>query len=520
LSISAAALSLPNPLPARPAAPARAEDRAAQERVFALPPEARSPEASPRAPIKMGKTAPQAPATESPETGRDNALSSTESPQDKGLAETASKSENASGHAQAVISDPNPAVDANVATETQSVALAMAAPSQLPVPLAAEMVMAVGQLVQGIEARVPNAAVSQASDALVSAPAPSGGGKAVVAALPAGLTATDETMVLSQQPAAQAALTAGDKGVSELVQGAEQPQQAQAALTAGDKGPSELVQRAEQPQQAQAALMAGASAEKPADGPPVAVTAGDKGASELAQRAEQPQAALTAGASAEKPADGPPVEVMVGDKGASELAQRAEQPQQAQAAQAAAHRPGEGPEPGTPVLNLQSAANPDALPPPLVQPGRPEGAEAYLAKPIPPGAVPVEIGLRALQGAREFQIRLDPAELGRVDVRLEIGDDKSVSAKIIVDRVETLHLLQREAKTLERAFEQAGLKSSDNGIDITLRDHGQQSNQQRGEAFRDDISGRTRKAAAAPIVLPADMSVRRSLHLGALDRSI
>lgn len=44
-------------------------------------------------------------------------------------------------------------------------------------------------------------------------------------------------------------------------------------------------------------------------------------------------------------------------------------------------------------------------------------------------------------------------------------------ARLIVDRVETLGLLQREAKTLERAFEQAGLKSSEGGIDLTLRDH-------------------------------------------------
>ena len=30
--------------------------------------------------------------------------------------------------------------------------------------------------------------------------------------------------------------------------------------------------------------------------------------------------------------------------------------------------------------------------------------------------MPIEIGLKALSGARQFDIRLDPAELGRVDV--------------------------------------------------------------------------------------------------------
>jgi flagellar hook-length control protein FliK len=147
---------------------------------------------------------------------------------------------------------------------------------------------------------------------------------------------------------------------------------------------------------------------------------------------------------------------------------------------------------------------------------------ADVPRAIPPSAVPMEIGLRSLQGLKEFQIRLDPAELGRVDVTLEIGDDKSVTARVVVDRVETLHLLQREAKTLERAFEQAGLKSSDAGVDITLRDPGQQPGQGRREGQSEDgeaghRDGRSGRAALAEMpVIP----IRRTLHVGALDLSI
>lgn len=145
-----------------------------------------------------------------------------------------------------------------------------------------------------------------------------------------------------------------------------------------------------------------------------------------------------------------------------------------------------------------------------------------LPKAIPPSAVPIEIGLRSLQGLREFQIRLDPAELGRVDVKLEISDDNKVTARVVVDRVETLHLLQREAKTLERAFEQAGLKSSDAGVEISLRDPGQQADQRRRDGQSDDTEngqagGRANKAA--PVDLPV-IPIRRTLHVGALDRSI
>jgi flagellar hook-length control protein FliK len=83
---------------------------------------------------------------------------------------------------------------------------------------------------------------------------------------------------------------------------------------------------------------------------------------------------------------------------------------------------------------------------------------------------PIEIGFKALSGAKRFDIRLDPAELGRVEVRLEMSDAGEVSAKLTVDRVETLHLLQRDARTLERAFEQIGLKAGDGSVTLTLRD--------------------------------------------------
>lgn len=104
--------------------------------------------------------------------------------------------------------------------------------------------------------------------------------------------------------------------------------------------------------------------------------------------------------------------------------------------------------------------------------------------PVPLGGVPIEIGLKALAGLKQFEIRLDPAELGRIDVTLEIGDGGEVKAQMVVDRVETLHLLQRDARTLERAFEQAGLRPSEGGVDLSLRDPsggGRQGNQERGD---------------------------------------
>ncbi|CAN7185643.1 flagellar hook-length control protein FliK [Bosea sp. LjRoot237] len=138
--------------------------------------------------------------------------------------------------------------------------------------------------------------------------------------------------------------------------------------------------------------------------------------------------------------------------------------------------------------------------------------------------VPVEIGARALAGNKRFDIRLDPAELGRIDVTLEISDKGEVSAKLTVDRVETLHMLQRDARTLERAFEQAGLKPSEGGIDMSLRDS---SDQQAGarQQRQDDETPRGRRAWVqatddSAFITEAATLPRTAGRLGGVDLSI
>ncbi|HEY8565842.1 MAG TPA: flagellar hook-length control protein FliK [Beijerinckiaceae bacterium] len=130
--------------------------------------------------------------------------------------------------------------------------------------------------------------------------------------------------------------------------------------------------------------------------------------------------------------------------------------------------------------------------------------------PVPLGAVPIEIGLRSLQGSTRFEVRLDPAELGRIDVRLDIDDEGKVKAHLTVERIETLNLLQRDARSLERAFEQAGLKPSDGGIDYTLRD------QSSGRGGQGQPGARTSPGDGAPAVrddtnpvLPPERLLRR-----------
>ena len=97
-------------------------------------------------------------------------------------------------------------------------------------------------------------------------------------------------------------------------------------------------------------------------------------------------------------------------------------------------------------------------------------AQAAPAVAVPLAGLAIEIAAKAQSGKNRFEIRLDPPELGRIHVRLDFDRDGNVTSRLVVDRSETLDLLRRDAPNLERAFQQAGLKTSDNGLQFSLRD--------------------------------------------------
>lgn len=71
---------------------------------------------------------------------------------------------------------------------------------------------------------------------------------------------------------------------------------------------------------------------------------------------------------------------------------------------------------------------------------------------------------RADGRAQRFEVRLDPVELGRVDVRIEIGADKKVHAVLAAHDSAALSDLMRGQRALERALSDAGIDLADNGV--------------------------------------------------------
>lgn len=93
---------------------------------------------------------------------------------------------------------------------------------------------------------------------------------------------------------------------------------------------------------------------------------------------------------------------------------------------------------------------------------------------VPVHAVAVAIAARANAGSTRFDIRLDPAELGRIEVSLTLDREGRVKSKIVAEKPETLELLQRDQRNLERTLNQAGLSTSEGSVEFSLKDQGGQ----------------------------------------------
>ncbi|KKB07444.1 hypothetical protein VE26_11795 [Devosia chinhatensis] len=80
-----------------------------------------------------------------------------------------------------------------------------------------------------------------------------------------------------------------------------------------------------------------------------------------------------------------------------------------------------------------------------------------------------ELARQVQDGNTRFQIRLDPPELGKIDVRLDIDKSGQVHARLTVEKSETLDLMQRDQRALERALQQAGLDGSKTNLEFSLK---------------------------------------------------
>jgi flagellar hook-length control protein FliK len=89
---------------------------------------------------------------------------------------------------------------------------------------------------------------------------------------------------------------------------------------------------------------------------------------------------------------------------------------------------------------------------------------------VPLSGLALEIAASAKNGKSSFEIRLDPADLGRIDVRIDVDRNGQMTSHLMVEKPETLSMLQQDAPHLQRALDDAGFKTGDGGLQFSLRD--------------------------------------------------
>lgn len=82
--------------------------------------------------------------------------------------------------------------------------------------------------------------------------------------------------------------------------------------------------------------------------------------------------------------------------------------------------------------------------------------------------------------SKSMTLQMDPPELGRVEVKMKFSADKTVKAVVTAEKPETFLMLQRDAHTLERALQDAGIDTNGSSLSFELADQGFDFNQNGG----------------------------------------
>lgn len=95
----------------------------------------------------------------------------------------------------------------------------------------------------------------------------------------------------------------------------------------------------------------------------------------------------------------------------------------------------------------------------------------------PPAGEQILMSIRqmAQQKQTELTVQLQPAELGKINIRLEFAEGGKVKARVAADRAETLDLLQSDRRGLEQALAAAGFDLDAGGMEFSLQQGNQQS---------------------------------------------
>lgn len=111
-----------------------------------------------------------------------------------------------------------------------------------------------------------------------------------------------------------------------------------------------------------------------------------------------------------------------------------------------------------------------------------QGVEQVVSKKSAVDQVSFHIKQNLKTGSDHIKVQLHPAEMGQVDVDIEIGKDGVAKVVIAASKSDTLNWLQDEAHHLQKSLADAGFDTSQDGMSFNLKGENQQNSANKNHA--------------------------------------
>ena len=111
--------------------------------------------------------------------------------------------------------------------------------------------------------------------------------------------------------------------------------------------------------------------------------------------------------------------------------------------------------------------------------------------------IKVNITQSAIKGVDKIEIQLKPAELGHLEIKMQISKDGRLQAHIVASDANTMELLQKDLSALKQAFDNAGFQTEDGSFSFSYRGDEQNNNERErlrtfiGEVITQDVAEET-----------------------------
>lgn len=107
--------------------------------------------------------------------------------------------------------------------------------------------------------------------------------------------------------------------------------------------------------------------------------------------------------------------------------------------------------------------------------------------------------------SKNMTLRMDPPELGKIEIQMHFTKDKSVKTHMIFEKPETMLMMQRDQHALERAMQQAGLDAGGNSLSFELSSGDHSFDDNRGNGGN-DYGNKNRADAGQTEIIETTMS--------------